>query len=117
MAQFLVTRELTGTSLVKEARNILATMKLQGFVVPKIECTGTWKLQGYELEFSDPQQATLPFGKKFVYFTTGNGKVRPFEATPESVMRIYSVATGEPVEAGQETDLAVNLLDNLKAKK
>ena len=117
MAQFLVTREVRGEGLVREAREIIAEMRVRGFVVPKIECTGTWKLQGYELEFSDPQQATLPFGKKFVQFTTGNGKVRPFEATAESVMRIYSVASGEPVKPGQETDLAVNLLDNLKAKK
>ena len=92
MSQFLAVKEVAGIGLIKEARKILNTMKVQGFRVPKIACKGTWSLMGYNLVFEDAQDATLPLGSKLVKMGDQN---RRFAPTEDASMTIYSVASGE----------------------
>jgi len=96
MAQFLAVKTVAGIGLIKEARAILNTFKAQGFRVPKIVCKGTWSLMGYKLAFEEAQNVSLPLGSKLVKMGEDQ---RRFAPTEDSSMTIYSVASGEALDA------------------
>lgn len=85
---------LEGANVLAEARLEIKKLKVLGVKVPKMRVRGGWKMQGFDFDFEDWQEAYPPLGNK--YLKAGERKAY-VEATETSELEVFFVFTGEAI--------------------
>jgi len=93
------TTTVTGERVLFEARANIKKLKALNVRVPKMQVKGGWKMNGFDFDFEDWQEAFPPLGNKYIKAGEKKAAVEPTET---SELQIFFVFSGESLRANDK---------------